>query len=250
MTNGTRIGGSARLAHRWPAILATYGDILPSFPGPDALRLAKKPSPPMLVRGAGDPEHARVMGRAYRTVITSLYGRTPTEKVDGGKQRRAAFSVIKGAAILQHPEYPTLCNAAGLLVRYTISPLAWVAYSYGGWVAIRAHNRRLPLYPTVKWVYSMKRLEERQLYFAWHEGFHQGSLVDLAEEHRELVVLYSKMRAALLREKTLTTAQVQKHVDAFLPRREYARLARAAQAKYDARRDEYQDQLDRGDYIW
>lgn len=146
-------------------------------------------------------------------------------------------------------DYIKLREAVGLMEQFVIPPQAWVKFSLE--VFLRYGKGR---YPMPAWVYSRKRLEERQEWFSWEASFNNAQgVVWVSPEHRKLLEYWEKMKQELLAKAaaaTLTRSAVEESVERWVPPDKYRQWVRRARADYAARHERTQEQLAAWEWIW
>lgn len=233
---GLRLGGKApKEVRSWEALVQKFGSILPPYPGVDVIPVARVPHPPLITEEMSKTKALRVTARGYRAALEREYG--PSRILV-----EATYKDPK--AVLESKHAHDLVLALPVLIKYQIAPAAWTAFSIYVWKTyvmkgegalhqipskIRRPRRGTP--PAPKWVFSLKRLEERTEWFSWHESFCRGGQLCLAKPHRELMERHRRLRATLFASyDDLTDAAVRELVATYLPHATFERLKREAQA--------------------
>jgi hypothetical protein len=229
-----RVAGRARPEeYAWPRLLRQFASLIPPYPGPELVRPPTVPPPPKLDPSAPLPERLRAVASAYSGAVSKRY-------------KRQHALVRRGADPLASKYVFELTEAAEALGERGIAPAAWCAFSVDVWTAA-PQGRNLP---PVGWVLSEKRIAEREDWF-WNESIrYAGGQLCVGEPHRELLRLWSRMRADLLCHTSLDETAVRRLVHRHFPPGRYDVLLDRAQC--DAR--DAQATLDRmvreGRFLW
>lgn len=249
-----KLGGNRHSPIRiWAEIEDRFGDLLPPYPGASNIKVAKLPAPPLVSRAHAEPRAAAFIALWYRSAIDHTYGNC------------RVFNSVEQRAVLATPHYPALINAIPLLLEHHIAPGSWTAFSAtvwqryavegrgAAWDSIpskrRAPKRGMP--PPPKWVFSLKRLEERTDWFAWHEARFRGGRLHVTEAHKALIACFEELKLALLTlEKEPTRLRVQDLVLQYLPPARYQRLKDKAEDEAEWQQTEWNDQVKKGVWLW
>ena len=216
--------------------------------------VARVPNPPQVVDGKL-PQQAVQLVRAYHSAIARHYSR--------GRGTAVSSDLL---TLIGTEHYVTLINALPTMIEYKAAPDAWVEFSFWFWnkhvqnykgkawdttpSTIKTPRKGMP--PPLKWVYSPKRLIERNDYFAWAESRTKGGRIIQSRAHAELLRRYAILRLALwdgsgkIPTAAVVTAAVSKH----LPKATYTRLLKAASDAAEEAEHDMAKALKRGDYLW
>ena len=252
---GIRIGGAAHAAPEWwGSVLAAHSALLPAYPGAAVVPAARVPAPPQVVDGKL-PAQAAQLVRAYHAAIARHYSR--------GRGTAVSSDPL---TLIGTEHYSTLLNAIPTMIEYKAAPDAWVEFSFWFWAKhvqnykgktwdatpSKIKTPRAGMPPPLKWVYSPKRLIERNDYFAWAESRTKGGRVLCSPAQRTLLRRYSMLRQTLWDGSGAipTAAVVTAAVEIHLPRALYTRLVREAAEYAEEAEHDMQKALKRGDYIW
>ncbi len=237
--------GEKRSAEAWPALMSNWGHLIPRYPGPDVVPLARLPAPALL--NSDDPVEvrARECAQAYRVAVHNLYGWCVA--FPAPPQR----SWARGISL---PDRVAIGAAAGLLTRLHRPPVAWCAFSTRIWLAYHGENaktaRARKQQPPIRWVFSEKRIKARE---DWYSDEYQRMLigkVTIVPAQRELMRRYEAMRAGLLRLVDPTQQKVSAIINQRLSPRTYEKLVREARAQVSEKLADYEDRMQLGEYIW
>lgn len=228
MRLGTRIGGTAKATGLWTLVLLKYDDV-PGFPGESGVmayglacptltptlrllwRVPHKPAAPLLDAANSTRQNLHLTARAYRNTMIAHVGRC------------SHFHGVSAQNVLADPSHADVLPAVSVLLRDRIAPHAWSAFSLEVWTKyVRARNSNLPLAPPPKWVFSLKRLEERLEWFGWFENFSAGKEAEICDEHKTLANAYVHMRRKIVR---LGHDQLIAHFEDAGPRRKVRECA-------------------------
>lgn len=186
------------------------------------------PNPPMLP-DLPEAEQVRFIAKAYETAM-KFYG----EKC----------LYFRGSTIPEK-HYKTLKAVIPFIVEFKISPIIWVAFS------IEVHQKYVQRgWPSLGWVFSEKRLVERNEWMVWCESKFRGGWYLYGSAHRELLRRFQDMWVDLMGENPQTQARVEQIVDQHLPKRRLRDLVEAA--KVDAERIQYEidKRFMKGEFLW
>jgi len=226
----------------WEELFEKYRSVVPPFPGIDVVPVARVPQPPLLTPEMSKPKALRLTALGYRAAVERVYGDTRILVEATRKDPRA---------VLESKHAHALVQALPLLIEYRVAPAAWSAFSVHVWknyvmrgdgklfdVPSRIRRPRKHTPPPPKWVFSLKRLEERSEWFAWHEATCRGGQLKLSKAHRELAARHRRLRASLTREGVeLTEERVRELVAEHLPHATFERLVREATAHAEYEQD-------------
>lgn len=254
---GQKLGGDRHQPFRqWVDVLDGFGNLLPTYPSTTVIVVAKVPEPPVLTDEMGKPRALRLAALGYRAAIEHAYGEPSRVLVEAQRKDYKAILASKHAH--------AIIKALPVLVEYKIAPAAWTLFSIMVWKnyvmagngpawdsmpsKVRRPKQGTP--PPPGWVFSLKRLEERTEWFAWHEAHSRGGRLRLSAAHKTLLRKYDALRRALLMEPELTAPRVAELVAEHLPASVYTRLAEKAKADAEYTQDELNADIEQGVWIW
>lgn len=231
--------GAGREAGAWPAIMEAWGHLIPPYPGPDVVPLARVPPPPLLDAESSLELRAWECAVAYRSVVTSMYGRCNAMPVMPRRSWEAPASVMRGAKILTELRRP---------------PMGWCAFSVRNWLTYHAQHaktkKKRAQQPPIAWVFAATRLQAQEEWYAWERSRLLTGRVLIPQAHSELIMRYESLRRELLELDCPAQAEVEATIERVLSRRKYDRLVRLARKQSQDRSEDLEDRIQRGEYIW
>jgi hypothetical protein len=254
---GTKLGGDRHQPHRqWVDVLDSFGNLLPAYPSTAVIVVAKVPEPPVLTDEMGKPRALRLAALGYRAAIEHAYGEPSRVLVEAQRKDYKAILASKHAH--------SIIKALPVLVEYRIAPAAWTLFSIMVWknyvmagngpawdsTPSRVRRPKQGTPPPPSWVFSLKRLEARTEWFAWHEAHSRGGRLRLSAAHKTLLRKYEALRLALLAAPSLNQSTVAALVAEHLPASVYTRLAAKAKTDAEYTQDELDAGIERGVWIW
>lgn len=230
--------GDARQALAWPRIMDAWGHLVPRYPGPDVVPLARVPGAPRLDPDEPLPVRVLAVVHAYQATTRHFFGPWV-----------GSFPKPVTVPELRKHRYARLLNAATeRLTELRRAPHAWCAFSASVWRSY--HGRGGPKAAPIPWVLSLKRIDTREEWFAWEETKYAGGRVFIVPAQRELMDRYEGMRLTLLRQPLLDAKRVRKIVGASFPDGLYERLVDDAREQVSRRVDALHRRVQRGGFIW
>lgn len=239
---GQKLQGIAR--DSWTGILITYQHLIPHYPGTTIIKPARIPAPPKLT---GDRDHDALLcwiayeatGRHYFKVFArgSYASRLPS------------LDSLYELPMRQHRLYD---RAARMLLERNTQPMVWCAWVCKSWQTygpLRFRMRR----PPITWVYSTKRMKEKNDLFGALAGAERGAKLVFAPAHKTLITKWELMRAALMQahlKQGLTERTVSSIVRASLGTREFQTLVHRAHRQTVEKQSEIDHSIASGDYVW
>lgn len=198
---------------------------LPPYPSAGLIHTVHVPKMP---RWSGeDAQDARLMLRAFRSVIKHVYGKSP--RVD----KEAVFRLRSAA-----PAMRQVCR----------TPWAWAAFRMQQWRLSEKSSKR----PGIDYVYSRRMAEKHAEYFhRMEESYDVINKVVVVAAHSELQSRWEACRRLVANPNNAPGREVTRRlVEETLPSREYQRLAHEAGAQYaDMNADLYR-RLAAGEWLW
>jgi hypothetical protein len=162
------------------------------------------------------------------------------------KFRSPSYFMSRGD-VSKHGSYGLLLKAAEQISTYQIAPAAWCLFSIDVWAETVV---QLKSPPTVAFVFSEMRLEQRVFWFEAERDNYAGGEIKYGPNHLKLASDWMTMKQELLRLRPQTREELTKVVDRYFPGDSYDR--RLANAAAEARR--IQAQIDRsvaeGEVLW
>ena len=186
-------GDAHQRAFSWYDILDQHRDVLPEYPAVGVVRAAVLPQMPYL-RGLLHDEAAMMCLDAYRRAVRQRHRREVLARLTTADELR------------EHAAARTVFTAMRTLRERGIAPLAWCMFSLDAWTKFakgKGRRSRVSAVPSLAWVYSSKRLNERDEWFAWEEARYRGGTVVLTKPHRELLQRYLALQVLLLEHRTM-----------------------------------------------
>lgn len=253
------VGDAARLQGRplrlWSEVLTRFGELLPPYPGVEAVPVARLPEPPRLAKDWTRPFAAVRVVLGYRCAVGHEYGSCRAFSEVDPKHPRT---------VLGSKHYPVIEGSIDTMVEYQVSPVSWTSFSIfvwrkyvvGGagaaWDSIpsqrRAPARSMP--PPPGWVFSAKRLRERTDWFAWHEERFVGGRLILTKAHKSLIAAYGAMRTDLVQVKVLDEAAVRAVVHHRMPKKWRTAMIAEATEKAEFHQARLNRAAKNGEWIW
>jgi len=227
---GFKLGGNAVNGGRVPRPGVDPG--VPRHPS-ELLKPAIIPSPPQIPDGLSDMDAAMWLVRTYRGVVKSV-----TKKecwVLATRQQLAKSKYLK-----------TLASAARMMREMEIPPAAWAMFSMDVW---RKFGKGKASMPPIAWMFSEKRMADREGWFRHEEGGYHDSRIIYGDAAQDIMRRWAGMYGALVRALS-TGGDLSAVVGRFFPDGMYDKLIDRAN------REAADDQLVlnkamvRGDWIW
>lgn len=231
---GTRLGGARRAA---PSLVGVAG--VPPFP---TVTPARTPNPPLLDPEAGNLERAHSLMRAYNAAINRKFPPRPNR---AGKVRPHGAGMKLTA---KSKLFPTLVEAAQLLIDHEIAPAAWCTWSCDIWrdYGNGKGNSKKP--PPLAWVLGPKRISERYGWFAAEESGYSGGRAIVGPVLKQLLTRYYAMESAIFRADAYLNPEVV--VKEFFPGDTYEQMVKAARAECAATAEQLVQQAADGVQPW
>lgn len=144
----------------------------------------------------------------------------------------------------------TLQRAADQMHAYSISPIAWCAFSCVIWSRHGKKIRGRAGRPTHEWVFSKVRLNDRRDWFEWKDGIFRGGQIVLEPLHRELFERYDRMHWALMDAENLDSEKVRAIVSEYLSAVWYAGTLEKLEALTVAKKNEFRRRSKNDEWLW
>ncbi len=214
----SRIAGLGHATeYAWPKLLATFRTLVPAYPGPFVVPLLCVPRPPKLTPAMGAGERLRRCAVAYTGACTRAVG----TKLHLGDNRTADTVRIRD-------DGRRFAALATRLLADEIPPAAWCAFSVDMWRMYYAEHYKprsvLSKRPSAIWVCSAEHYADHLEWYWIEAARYNGGHAVLVDEHRELLVQWSRMRDELLRYVSSRSVLVRDDVYGIV-RRHFARGA-------------------------
>lgn len=207
-------------------------DGVPRYPGVSVVPPAMVPNPPLLPENVTGKDSVLWLLKAYRGAIESRY-------------KKRCFVLAKGD-VTKSKYYRLLLEAANTLRDMEMSPAAWITWSVDFW---RQYVER-PSFPGLAWVFSQKRMADREGWFKHEDGCYSDSRAIYNDYAVELLNRYSKMQGELRRVGTSNPIAVSEVVQRWFPGNFYAELVQQARDRSAEDQRLMNQQVKRGEYIW
>ena len=162
------------------------GDIVPRYPTPNELCMARLPAPPRLREEHGDDERVRLLLRAYWGATNAHFGE-PNLVLANCDVRASAY-------------WRKLLDAAEVLYDLDIAPAAWCSFSCDVWRNNDKRGGKRP--PPIAWVFGVNRILERAGWFAHERGSYGGGRILFSPLHKTICAKFSGLMRFLAREQT------------------------------------------------
>lgn len=199
---------------------------LPPFPSAKLLLVARLPSPKVLGQGLSDRECVERMVTAYRGAITSRYKKT-SYAFTRGDLTRSRF-------------YRGFVSASEFLREYEIAPASWCAFSVDAWREYMNSKKE----PGANWVYSIKRLEEKQDWYENELVSYRGGRLIFSDEHKTILRKYEA-----LKKQTMQVELTDELIRKFFPHGWETAYEQATRANKHTQ-ERLNDLVNNGKFIW
>jgi len=226
---GVMLGGNGPSGPRPPP--PGHGGV-PAFPGPSVLTPATVPYPPRLGPDEDDLALAKAVMRAYWGACESRF-------------KKRSWVLRQPGALAASKQLKSLVAGAKVLREKEIPPASWAAFSVDVWR--RFDKKDTP--PPLAWVFSPKRMEEREGWYREEAGTYGGRAV-FPPAAKELLMRYMAMRRALVLEQVQTEDDVARVMHKYLPGDAYDFLVAKARIQSKAEQDRLNGAVRRGEWLW
>jgi hypothetical protein len=243
-----RIHGTGKRPIRVSELMEHYEDVFPDPSEVYGIQAPCIPGPPLLDPAETQERNAAVVRRALRTV--------------GSLHRPMGSRTTPQVAALTF-------NAVPYMLKGSIAPLAWVAFSYdtwtyarknagtlGGWSSTPSQNvaraSKMPALPPVAWIFSTKRFAAKASFFGWYEEKFRTRPVLRSKALRSLINRYDAMLRDIqaIPVETVTREFVIEAVDCSFPDDTFRKMVRSARKECDLMREKLNNQIEEGVWIW
>ncbi len=210
---------------------------LPSFPGPSVVPEIVVGAPVLLREEMEAYDRVRMLAGAYRSAVLS--------KCDV----RSNF-MTSAAKLGAHKLYPLLVQAADMMLKMKIPPVAWAFFSQDVWIeVVSRRGKRSPA--QVKWMYSKSRLANQH----WFDEVRPDYCVRISHmspKHADLARDWNQMWEALVRADVQTRTELWGVIDTYFPLDEYEKRVQAAKTEAVRMQRELNDRIALGEEggIW
>ncbi len=248
LTKAARLAGSAVESDlAWPTLLLAHAALVPAYPGPLVVPMLVVPAPPRLTAAMGAGERLRRVGAAYTGAC---------ERARPGRcwaaDTRTADTTRMGA------HGPRFAHLATWLLSAGIPPAAWCAFSVDVWLHHYARfqpmRSALRMRPSVNWVCGDEHIKAHEVWYWAESTRYQGGHARCVDEHRELLVKWSRMRSELLVEARKHTVAIPHDVVFRIVRQHFARgeyesTVHRAKLCVQRKQSEYNDRVANGEFL-
>lgn len=207
------------------------------------------PKPPMVPEDATEAEGVLILLKAYRRALD---------------RRRMHYDSKEytGEQLLAMPKYKSLKRVLPEVLKYKIVPDVWCeaavhfwvtyALTYAGtkWNDIPSQINRPSGAPSVGWVYSQKRVDER---FNFYDRFELEALAPRSIYPKETHILtdaYNDLKTTLLTADHLDANVVKYVVKTRFPGNSYTTMVQQAIYAAEALQDRVDQRAANGEYLW
>jgi hypothetical protein len=171
------------------------------------IHFVRTPPPPKLPADMIDIDAATMLAAAYRGAIDAKF-----------PELGRCYAFLRGD-ISKNKSYSSLVQAAHFLRDNDISPIAWALFSAAVWCDYEITKGP----PTVAFVYSLARMQERQSWFDDEKDAYNGNSSMFTDQLRQLANDVHEMWAIMLRENPSTRPRLMEIVDHYFPGDSYER---------------------------
>jgi len=149
---------------------------LPPYPSANLLSVAKIPRPKLLHENLSDRECVEFMISVYRGAVVSRF-------------KKPCYAFTRGD-ISKSKYYRGFVSAAGVLKDFEVAPASWAAFSVDAWCDYMTSSKP----PGANWVYSAKRLQEKQEWFENELVSYGGGRLLFSAAHTDAIKRYTGLR--------------------------------------------------------
>lgn len=202
----------------------------PPYPGASVVMPATVPDPPLLDPTHTERAHVLNLCFTWRTVLRARMG--------------ASWFVKPAIVTPRWRYYKQLANAAEQLIKHSLWPMAWGAWSIDLWKRDGSQDA-----PPLTVVWAAKRIERLRGWFGKEAQTYLGGRAIFGAKHRDLLRRWTAMGYELIRagERPEDSARI---VERWFPGALYDELVRSARVEAATKTAELRARVDSGEWVW
>lgn len=229
---------------------------VPPYPGPDVVRVAKIPAPPLL-----DPERpaegrAKQLARIYHQAIDGRYLRSSKAAcgvfwpvINGVSRAKKSKTAL--AKLHRGRYYKLLVEAADALIEHGIPPAAWIAFVLDIWQKYDDASRDVTVPPLPMYILSASQIHKWRGWFWSEGGGYQGGKLLFTPTHHQLMQKYAEMQRELRSlPDNVDQTEIYTTVDRYFPDDVYDELVDKTNAEAKHLQGRLRAMRRRGEWLW